>query len=311
MRECEVRRADAENPETRFDLKGCPAVNTTRQKTNMVFHTLEESLAFFILADYAHQKSRAQRKTTERCVREMHFELARRGYEYIDHTFTNVDYKELPEASGNAPDDFPYEPGDEVTADTIEPPFGGSDRWTLGAVSETHAFVYQTPKRNKWHWDWVEQSALSEAGTPLNEWIVERRKQADRESLLELFERHAQAVCNEVWPGGTIDLDTIEIRWNNRLTNYAGRYYPRGYRGTGDNPDKPAPCIELAWNSYLTHGLAEVLDTLRHELIHAWQDFHPDADDPGRKPWSHHGPEFTQWVDDMNTARYCKHFSRK
>lgn len=103
---------------------------------------------------------------------------------------------------------------------------------------------------------------------------------------------HAGEVCESVWPGGTVDPDAIEWTWNGRLRSTAGRFRA--------HPDDRPPEVELAWGYYREHGLAELLSTVRHELIHAWQYFHPDGGRVG------HGPTFTQWVEDLDTSRHCR-----
>lgn len=115
----------------------------------------------------------------------------------------------------------------------------------------------------------------------------------DRDSILLLTQVHAEEVCSQVW-GSTIDLQEIDWSWNNRFQSTAGRYTPRSYRD--------GPKIEVAWGYYDRHGLLDYLQVVRHELIHAWQDYHPDGGRLG------HGPKFKQWIEDLQTHRHCKHW---
>jgi predicted SprT family Zn-dependent metalloprotease len=62
--------------------------------------------------------------------------------------------------------------------------------------------------------------------------------------------------------------------------------------------------IGLAPDYYYQKGIDNLLEVVRHELIHQWQYQHPDGGRGG------HGPKFRQWVDDLDTERYCKHWSK-
>lgn len=305
MRECEVYEADNGSGDMHTACRD--AVNTARQKTNMVFKTPREALSFFIVADYAHTHSKQQRKAAERTVCQMQIELAKRGYKYEDNDFNNVDYHRIDEANGTAPDTLDYSVGDEVSVDVLDDLI---DRWTVEAISETHTFVVRRRSKTRARQGWVPHEYVSELGQSHHEWVVARRREADKDALLDVFEQHLRTVANNVW-GNTLDLDAISVHWNNRFSQYGGMYYPRAYRGYGDRPSKPSPCIEIAWHYYLQHGLSETLAVLRHEAAHAWQDYHPDFNKDMTKPHSHHGPKFKQWCDDLDTHVHCKHFSRQ
>lgn len=67
-----------------------------------------------------------------------------------------------------------------------------------------------------------------------------------------------------------------------------------------------SPAIGLAPGYYYQHGIDEMLAVVRHGLIHAWEYFHPDCHTGGS-----HGPKFKQWIDDMDTHRHCKHWSKE
>lgn len=129
-----------------------------------------------------------------------------------------------------------------------------------------------------------------------------RREDVDMDVLLnEIVVPHAEKAANDVWPGGTVDVDEIDIFWNSYLSSCAGR----AYYGSAV-PDSMADgrlAIGLAPEYYYRHGLDELLRTVRHELIHIWAYEHPDVDS------NHgHGPRFKAWLDEMDTDRYCKHW---
>jgi hypothetical protein len=132
--------------------------------------------------------------------------------------------------------------------------------------------------------------------------VEDKRRQADMDALLDLVIEHARRVCADVWPGGTVDPDDIHWFWNTRYTSCAGRCYFR------NNPDYGGQnvAIGLAPDYYYQFGLEGLLEVARHELIHAWQDLHPDGFDRGG-----HGTDFKQWVDDLDTHRYCEHWDKQ
>lgn len=135
---------------------------------------------------------------------------------------------------------------------------------------------------------------------------IEDRKETDLDALMdEVIIPHAREKVEDVWPGGTVDVDEISWFWNTRLSRCAGK----AYYGTavpqiaGDDADI---AIGLAPDYYYQHGLHDngLLAVVRHELVHAWQYNHPDSNGGG------HGPKFKQWLgeDDMDTHRHCKHW---
>lgn len=132
---------------------------------------------------------------------------------------------------------------------------------------------------------------MSQLIGPRTRQAIEKAESSDRESVLLVAQTHADEVCQRVWPGGTVRPDELQWTWNNRLRSSAGRFCPNG-----DDPER----IELAWEYYELHGMLELLDVVRHELIHAWQYNHPDVGRAG------HGQSFKQWVSDLDTSRHCK-----
>lgn len=135
---------------------------------------------------------------------------------------------------------------------------------------------------------------------------IEQRKETDMDTLMEeVVIPHARKQVNEVWPGGTVDVDEISWFWNNHLQSCAGRAYWGGAEPS-EHYDVSSPAIGLSPHYYYQHGIDELLATVRHELIHVWQYKHEEGFARGG-----HGSDFKQWMDDMNTDRYCKHWSKE
>lgn len=130
-----------------------------------------------------------------------------------------------------------------------------------------------------------------------------RKEETDMEVLLnDVVIPHARRKCEEVWPGGTVDVDEISWFWNPQLTSCAGKAYWRGAEPS-DRYDISSPAIGLSPYSYYVHGIDELLSTVRHELIHIWQCKHENGFSRGG-----HAKDFKQWIGDMDTGRYCQHF---
>jgi hypothetical protein len=129
-----------------------------------------------------------------------------------------------------------------------------------------------------------------------------RKEETDIDVLLhDVVIPHARTKANDVWPGGTVDVDEINWFWNPQLSNAAGM----AYHGSAV-PQRYVDgrlAIGLAKEYYYKHGVEDLLEVVRHELIHIWQYEHPDA------PNGHgHGPGFKQWMNDMDTHRHCNHW---
>lgn len=135
--------------------------------------------------------------------------------------------------------------------------------------------------------------------------LREKRENQDLDVLMEeIIIPHARKKANEVWPGGTVDVDEISWFWNHHLRSCAGRAYWRGAEPS-KRYDVSSPAIGLSPHYYYNHGIDEMLEVVRHELIHIWQYRHENGFSRGG-----HGKDFKQWLDDMDTERYCKHYSR-
>jgi len=132
--------------------------------------------------------------------------------------------------------------------------------------------------------------------------VKQRREETDMDTLLnDVVIPHARQTANDVWPGGTVDVDEIKFFWNNHLTTCAGRAYhgtaiPRTYV-----EDDYRLAIALAPEYYYQHGVDELLEVVRHELIHIWQYEHEMG-------CGGHGKDFKQWLGDADTHRHCKHW---
>lgn len=133
--------------------------------------------------------------------------------------------------------------------------------------------------------------------------VRRRMEETDMDALMEdIVIPHARQWVDEVWPGGSVDVDAIDWFWNPYLSNAAGM----AYYGSAV-PETMADgryAIGLAPAYYYQHGLDALLEIVRHELIHQWQYQHPDGGNGG------HSRKFKQWVDDMDTHRHCKHWSK-
>lgn len=141
-----------------------------------------------------------------------------------------------------------------------------------------------------------------EDGDNLPEKAQRRKDETDMDTLLEeVVIPHARDRAEDVWPGGTVDVDEICWFWNPQLSNSAGMAYrdsacPRRYV-----PDDYRLAIGLAKEYFYRHGVDELLEVVRHELIHIWQYEHEMGS-------GGHGSDFRQWMDDLDTHRHCNHW---
>lgn len=132
---------------------------------------------------------------------------------------------------------------------------------------------------------------------------VEARKNQDRSEVMQVCIAHARKVCADVWPAGTVDPGEITwFWWKNSGSNTYGRCWKYAQDSSAEyhgadivNPWKPA--IGLNWSTYVHEGLDRLLQTVRHELIHAWQALHNDC----RR--IDHSQTFKQWCPDMGLQK--------
>ncbi|MFH5801049.1 SprT-like domain-containing protein [Haladaptatus sp. CMAA 1911] len=110
-------------------------------------------------------------------------------------------------------------------------------------------------------------------------------------ALLDRAQQHATNVAAEHFP----DLPVEELDWeiSHRAQRQAGvtKYDP----ATGEIT------IALTWTAYEQHGWEQFSETVRHELIHAWQ-YHEFGD-------ADHGATFTRWKDRLDTSQHCERFT--
>lgn len=133
-----------------------------------------------------------------------------------------------------------------------------------------------------------------------------REEETDLETLMEeIIKPHARKKVNEVWPGGTVDVDEITWFWSNRYSWAAGYAYHGSAIPQDVDVEGRRLAIGLSPHYYYQHGIDALLGIVRHELIHIWQYEHPDAPNGGG-----HGRGFKQWLDDMDTHRHCKTWSK-
>ncbi|WP_458190945.1 SprT-like domain-containing protein [Haladaptatus sp. NG-WS-4] len=67
------------------------------------------------------------------------------------------------------------------------------------------------------------------------------------------------------------------------------------------DPATEAVTIALTWTAYQQHGCKQFSETVRHELVHAWQ-YHEFGD-------ADHGATFTRWTDCLDTSQHCERFT--
>lgn len=284
------------------------AVGTDRQKTNIVLRTREEIESLFTLATFANPKSRNAKKALDRALGDVRTELRRRGYELdkSDKYDPELTREFVP---GNPPEDIPYSEGDVIEApataaghpsDSIHDvdTSGSLKDYTVDVVSKHRVFAEDVFG----NYGWIPHTVVEGLNTErmrarrIAAEARAKREQADMDALLALCKRHAEHVANDVWPEDAVPVSEIDFEWNSQFSWLGGRYTPNDMRG--------GSIIELSPGLYYTHGLAELLEIVRHELIHAWQDYHPAGNPPDTH--KHHGRDFRQWLDDMNTSRHCK-----
>lgn len=175
---------------------------------------------------------------------------------------------------------------------------------------ELQAFVSELKHKTKSHvCDRIERDIETQRNgdddesdeTELSGEAKRRKEEVDLDTLLnDVVIPHARSKCDEVWPGGTVDVDSISWFWNPQLSHCAGKaYYGNAVPKTYADGNL---AIGLAPMYYYKHGVDELLELVRHELIHVWSYEHPDVSNVG------HGPKFKQWLGDMDTHRHCKHW---
>jgi predicted SprT family Zn-dependent metalloprotease len=91
----------------------------------------------------------------------------------------------------------------------------------------------------------------------------------------------------------TVDHSLIEWKPHYSLKNAHGKHHIRG----------DGSLITLSLHSLASNGWVEMLQTVRHELIHAWQHQHDRWDD-GTNQWERcHGSSFEEWMDVLSVQK--------
>lgn len=306
MRQWEICSSDGDCP--RIELVGLRAFGTVRQKTNVVVKTREEAASAFKMIAFGIPRSTQERKALDRFASDLSDELKRQGLRVDRDDKHHPEVVEIEGAGGTPPAHPPYEAGDVVNVPIGE--FGHQSKnddgeWdyaeelttaTVESLGSTHVLLSYREKLV-----WVEYDTIDSRNDRVKESrerreaIRAKRRSVDREALLALCKRHAIAEAERVWPGGTVPVEDIEFRFNDRLSYHGGFYYGRRCYKKGGT----TPVIELAFCRYENRGLNCLLEIVRHEMIHAWQDFHPEGHPPDAH--KHHGRDFKQWVEPMKT----------
>lgn len=303
MRQSRIHKADGGDPE---DWAAFRATGTDRQKTNIVIKTREEATSLKRFLKLAHGKSDNTHKALQRVESELSNELLRQGLKFDIEDAYHPDILEINGAVGEAPPSPGLQPGDivrirgkhlgwknggEPSEDYRSVPVEalGPEKVLLddSFTGDGSRLIWASAE----HIDGLDRDAMEQRDVRRS--VREKRRQADFDALAELCKRHAKQVADDVWTD-TVPVDDITFQFNNRLSYHGGFYYPRTHSS------RPAPRIELATERYVDYGLSRVLDIVRHELIHAWQDYHPDGHPPDAH--KHHGRDFKQWTDALNTS---------
>lgn len=311
-RQMEIARGDGQDPWT---YAASRAVGGLRQKTNVVIKTRAEVRSLYRAWTFSHPRSENAEKAIRRLIHTVDNELKRQGLDVERSDKYHPEVVEIEGAGGEPPAHPPYQPGDviRVPGRVLGMKTQGDDGEMVPSEALTDVTVDMlgsemvlirdrrvfSPVDHKL--TWIPHDEVDSVNREENERreirksIREKRKQADMDDLLDLCKRHAIAEAERVWPGGTVPVEDIEFRFNERLTYHGGFYFGRHAPRKGGW----TPVIELSAPRYYNRGLAHLLDVVRHELIHAWQDFHPDGHPPDAH--KHHGRDFKQWVEPLNT----------
>lgn len=111
--------------------------------------------------------------------------------------------------------------------------------------------------------------------------------------LIEAAKEYTEEVLSDpdILPGLKSDVITWEV--SHRMKTTAGKCI-------SDGPN--AVKIRMAWGAYEKFGWDEYAETIRHELIHAWEHVAGDG--------MSHGAQFKAWIEPLETHRHCRKFSK-
>lgn len=92
-----------------------------------------------------------------------------------------------------------------------------------------------------------------------------------------------------------VDLSKITIRVSNKMTSASGYYSPKNNR---------RGLVKISGRLMEKADWDDVQETIRHELVHAWQ--HQTKEWPRKgitgSKWTWHGPSFTQWERKLDIS---------
>ncbi|WP_227377904.1 SprT family zinc-dependent metalloprotease [Haladaptatus halobius] len=112
-----------------------------------------------------------------------------------------------------------------------------------------------------------------------------------RAGLLDRARQHAATVAADHFPA--LPVERIDWEISERTQRTAGV--------TTYDPQTDEITISLTWDAYDSQGWEQFSETVRHELIHAWQYHEPGEAD--------HGRTFVRWTDVLDTSQHCERFT--
>ena len=118
----------------------------------------------------------------------------------------------------------------------------------------------------------------------------------DRDEVLRLARKHARQVVAQT--GMDIDFKSINWKVSRRLKQKHGYH-----RGSGPLWKRPS-LVKLSLESLSANGWQQLMNTVRHELVHVWQcqhnQYNPDADSAYERG---HGDSFEQWMPVLSITK--------
>jgi len=306
VRQAEIASGDSEDP---LKWAAVRVVTNRRQKTQMVVKTREEACSLSRFLKFASIPSKQTKSAFERVRKELKSGLKRQGLELDTSDRYKPEILEIDGCEGKKPSDIEVTPGDIIqveggalgyhtTKDGERIPSKDYRDVEVDTLFSEKLLVRDRTRLVFIKYDKVEAVNLDRMEQRRIRYSVrEKRKQADWDALADLVKNHLKKVAHDVWSGETVPVDQIAVDFNPLFSWLGGRYHPRSLID--------GPKIELSKKMYVSKGLAYLYSVARHELIHAWQDYHPDGHPPDTH--KHHGRDFWQWVDTLDTHRYCNY----
>lgn len=124
--------------------------------------------------------------------------------------------------------------------------------------------------------------------------IESSAEEASEEELLDVAERHARQVVERV---GEMDVDVgEEVEWSasKRMKGKHGVCKPLG-EGRSE--------IRLSMPSLRYNGWEKIMNTTRHELVHAWQNKHEKKEFKHGVDYAHDTESFERWIDVLDISK--------